>query len=104
MNQAELNLEIEKAKSWVIETEAELEAVEKLLIRVAEECAMKPYEDDLILNAFHKTGNTLKEAWNLLGEQFKTVVSGTNKIIQEREKMLKEMVENIAEFVKKIRS
>ena len=65
-----------KAEAWTIEVEGELQAVEKLLARVAEECATQPYEDDTIMIMLHKSGEALGSAWKEIIGQFNSAVVG----------------------------
>jgi len=95
---ADIQFDEAKAKAWATEVEGELEQVEELLKKVAEECATQPYEDDTIMNTLHQTGEGLNTAWGELGKQFKSTISDMFSLISRIASFVKEAAEKVSKW------
>lgn len=98
---ADKNFDEAKAKSWVREVEAELDQVDMILAKVAEECKENPAETDTILKTYYKLGEGLNTAWKELEGQFKETISGLTSVIEATAKAIKKAVDKIAEYASK---
>ena len=89
---------VEKAKNWKREVEAEFNEVNALLQQVATECESDPVEDDTIMQAIIKTGETMQQTWTELGKQFQATINGLQKIADTWQKVISEGVDRVNEF------
>ena len=89
---------VEKAKNWKRDVEAEFNEVNVLLQQVATECESDPVEDDTIMQAIVKTGEAMQQTWTELGKQFQATINGLQKIADTWQKVISEGVDRVNEF------
>ena len=77
-----LSIDTVRAALWKREVDAELQAVDELLRKVADVCQEIPGEDDTLMNTIYEVGTNLGETWTKLGTTFKEVQENCETIIR----------------------
>lgn len=81
----DISVDEAKAKAWIDDVTAELEAVEKVLEKVRGSLTESAGEDDTIMNGIYKVGQTMETVWTGMCKGFRTsqdlLFKGLRKIV-----------------------
>lgn len=86
------------AKAWEAEVRQELQAVDNLLIRVANACEEDPAEDDTLLNGIYDTGIKMEEEARKLGKRFEDTMQALSEIIKVVEQAVQDGMDKLRDF------
>jgi len=84
---ADISIDEAKAKIWLDDVNAELEAVEGVLAKVTQSFTTPAGSGDSIMDGIYKVGTTMETTWNELCKGFK---SAYNNIVESVKRLSEE--------------
>ena len=78
----DISIDEAKAKIWLDDVNAELEAVERILSKVTQSFTSPAGNDDSIMDGIYKVGTTMETAWNELGKAFTSALSTLKEVVK----------------------
>lgn len=99
---ADISIEEAKAKMWIEDVNAELDAVERILNKVNESLSTVAGDDDTIMDGIVKIGNKMEEVWNEMCKKFKEVQAKLPGIVEMIKKAAQDVIDDATELKNKI--
>lgn len=83
---ADISIDEAKAKLWVDDVNAELDAVKEILNRVEESLSTVAGDEDSIMEGIYQVGKAMERVWNEMCNRFRTaqgmLSEGISKIVK----------------------
>jgi cytochrome c556 len=99
---ADISIDEAKAKMWIDDVNAELDAVETILHKVNNSLATPVGEDDSIMEGISKVGEAMESAWTEMCRQFKEAQAKLPEVVNKIVKAAQDVIDNANELKSKV--
>lgn len=98
---ADISIDEAKAKMWIDDVNAELDAVEAILHKVNNSLAT-PVGDDTIMEGISKVGEAMESAWTEMCRQFKLAQAKLPEVVNKIVKAAQDVIDDANELKSKV--
>lgn len=97
----DVDFNAQRAEDWKREVDNELDAVDRLLLEVAQVSSTVPGENDTIFNGIYEVCQKLDQSWREMSKTFKDVASKLDEAISSYKNLILQKKQEIEELKSK---